>query len=241
MHPSRRWPRIALVLLGGLEVVAGSTVVGDLFEGYGPGTYLIHVGAFALLLAGLPTVLARLRPCPEPRGAVTAGLAFGGLYPLAIGLLWGGLVPSPYFPTPPSVLGLAVDRLGVLLLLTPVAVGYVLGAAASTSAAGRTWSRGRRPSTGRTPDVRWLGQLPGGGPDLSVLPISAALLAPLLGYVIVVVGPGGVYVGPPFLLYWAALLAGALEAVPFYLVARWGYDDDGDSEPLAGPRPDGPN
>lgn len=244
MHPRRRWPRLALLLLGGLEAIVGSAVVGDLFEGYGPGTYLLHVGAFALLLAGLPTVLVRTRLYPDPRGVVTAGLAFGGLYPLAVGLLWAGVVPSPYFPTAPSALGLAVDRLGFLLLLTPIAVGYVLGADTNGSAAARTRSRPRRrrrSSASGASGTRRLGRLQGWLPDLSSLAILVALSAPLIGYLIMVSGPGGVYIGPPFLLYWGALFAGVVVTIPFYLVARWGYGDSSDSGPFVGSRSDSAN
>jgi len=244
MRPSRRWPRLALALLGGLHVVAGEATLGVLFEGYGPGAYLIHVGAFALLLAGLPTVLARTGLYPDRRGVVTAGLAFGVLYPLAIGLLWAGLVTPPYFPTDPSGLGLAVDRLGFVLLLTPIAAGYVLGAAANaTVATGRTRRRpsrqGRSRGTG-APDARRSGDLWGRTPDPTGLAVLAALLAPMLGSVVVMLGPGGEYTGGPFLLYWAALFAGGVGTVPFYLVARWGYGGDVGS-PSTGTCPDGSN
>lgn len=238
MHPSRRRPRLALAVLGGLKAIAGYATVGLLFTGYGPGAYLIHVGAFALLLAGLPTVLLRTGLHPDRRGVVTAGLAFCGLYPLALGLPWAGLVPVPYFPSAPSALGLALDRLGFLLLLTPVAAGYVLGATPATTT-GRTRSGlRRRPRTNGASAARRPADR-SGAPDLPALAILVGLLAPLIGYVILTVGPGGEQTGPPFLLYWGALFAGGLEAVPFYLVARWGYREDGDPEPFTGTPSDG--
>lgn len=236
MDPRRRWPRLALALLGGLELLMGYAIVRDLIEGYWPGTYLFHVGLLALLLAGLPTVLAQTEWYPDRRGVITVGLALGGLYLLAVGLLWAGLVPPPYFPADPSVLGLAVDRLGVLLLLTPIAVGYVLGATANEPApASRTHSpsRSRRQlGAGRAPEMRRSGNLFSGAPDFSELAILAAFFAPLLGTILVMLGPGGEYIGPPFFLYWVALLTGGIEAAPFYLIARWGYGDGISSKPF---------
>lgn len=202
MHPIRSHPRAILVTLGLLSVLVSYTAGGELFHGYGKsgGAYLLHVGVFALLLAGTMALDQRWKVDAGWRGLVVTIFALAALYPLAVAFIWYDLVvtPPPYYGANPSLIALAVDRLGFILALTPLSMGYVLGAYRSTSA-----------------DTR--------SPVILILMVLLVVSGPALAYVIAVMN--GSHPGFALLFYILLGFAGVIGSFPLYIIAQGRYDD----------------
>jgi hypothetical protein len=200
MKVLRRRPRAALATLGVLLIVLPYAVDRTIPYGYStsPGAYALHVGTFAVLLAGTTALLARTAGRPDYRAAAAAVLALAVLYLLAVGVAWYDLAvaSSTSAGSAPTLAELAVDRLVVPLLLTPLVSGYVLGAFDAAGADGRSAA------------------VPTFAVALVVVgPVGANAVAASVGI------PHGL----AFLAYASMAVASVVVALVFYLVARWVY------------------
>lgn len=199
MKAVRHHPRLALAGLGVLAVLAGYTDGWRLLHGYEKrgGAFLLHAGVYALLLAGVAALLDHVAGTGTARRALgEAALAMAVLFPLAVGFTWYDVVidPPPMWELPPSITYMAIDRLELVLALSPLGAGHVLGGTARPAAG--------RPTRGAV--VAGLFAVSG--------PVLAAALAVMSGAY-----PGRVI--PLHLTVGFASLAGAL---PVSLLARWG-------------------
>ncbi|WP_135819651.1 hypothetical protein [Halostella litorea] len=200
MRVLRRRPRSALVAFGVLILLGTYGLDRTVAYGYSTsfGAYALHVGAFAVLLAGTTVLLPRITGRPDYRAAVTAVLALTALYLLAVAVAWYDLAVASSTPTAsdPAFAELAVDRLVLPLLLTPLVSGYVLGAFDAVPADGRSAA------------------VPTFAVALVVVgPVGANAAA----------ASDGVHHGLTFLGYVMMAVASVVVALVFYLVARWTY------------------